>query len=139
MIRMRNQSLQSLLPTLLPLLRAWQSASESERTAITSSEWNALKELQAEKTRLQVQIDGVLEQAGGHEGWTAPGLSLLPPELREQVTLLKRLEQENQALLEQKLTVVRSGMAQVNASVRHLRLVHQAYTQPSAGRWQSYS
>ena len=132
-------ALQSLLPELLPLLQAWRSLCESEHTAIESSEWEALKTAQAEKKKLQSQIDAALARTGERPMAPGPSHRLLPPQVAELVSELKRLEQENRDLLDQKLSVARSGMVQVNASVRHLRQVHQAYGQNASGNWQSYS
>ena len=131
--------LQSFHTELISLLETWRTLSESERVAIESSEWEALKTFQVEKTRLQVQIDSVLKRIAERSISPSSNTRLLPLEVAERVTVLKRLEQDNRDLLDRKLILARSSMTQVNASVRHLRQVHQAYSRNTSGIWESYS
>ena len=136
---MRTEAFQPFVAEVIPLLEIWRTLSESERAAIESSEWEALKIFQAQKMKLQVQIDSVLKRAGERSMSPGPNTRLLSPQVSELVTVLKQLEQDNRDLLDRKLSLARSGMAQVNASVRHLRQVHQAYGQNTSGIWESYS
>ena len=136
---MSNAAFHSIPPELPPLLEAWRSLSEAERTAIESSNWESLRKHQTQKQELQARIDAVLGRTGEPLTLSVPRLRFLPPPAAELIQVIKRLEQENHELLEKKLSIVRSGMAQVNASVLNLRQVQQAYGQNSSGIWESYS
>ena len=120
---------------LLDLLNRWQELSERERVAITESHWETLSALQTQKQELQARIDRVLP-APGREGAPPP---LFPAKVADLVSRLKSLEEENRSQLEGKLSSLRSGMTQMNTSVRRLRQVHQAYGHTTEGAWHSYS
>lgn len=128
-------------PELLTLLQTWRTLTDEERGAIECSDWERLSNAQAGKQQLQTKIDAALKEvpalAKASSVNTPP--RFLPPEVSELIQRLKQLEVENRELLDRKLSVLRSGMASVNTSVRHLRQVHQAYGQSPSGMWQSYS
>lgn len=131
----KNPSPSPSEPELLDLLSRWQELSERERVAITESHWETLSALQTQKQELQARIDRLLP-TDSREG--TPTASF-PAAVTELVSRLRCLEEDNRSQLEGKLSSLRSGMTQMNTSVRRLRQVHQAYGHTTEGAWHSYS
>jgi|SRR5579872_5406321 len=116
------------------LLGRWFELTCAEAGAIQSAAWPALKEIQADKLRLQESITQDREKWMVENPRGAAG-----GPFRAEVDKLLSLEARNAELLAGQLRKVRSEKESLDRAFRNLRKIHRSYVRNPETVWHCYS
>ena len=125
--------------TVNALYEDWRILSESEGSAIASSDWDRVAQCQEAKQQLQDRL--IVATEALQKEAVAQGQNPKRTErgLRPIVERLIQLELRNQELLASRRQAVASEKAELEKTDRNLRQVQHAYGTPRDVAWQSYS
>ncbi|HEV8541082.1 MAG TPA: hypothetical protein VGR78_01710 [Verrucomicrobiae bacterium] len=123
---------------LLDLYQSWKQLTEREGKAIVSSNWSEVRRCQEAKQQLQPAIIRSAEAAGAG-GDHGSEQSDLQKQIRAVINDLIQLENQNNAVLQKRLTSVEEARVELDQTAQRLRRVHGSYVPKPGSAWNQYS
>ena len=124
---------------LFELLEDWRRLTLAEKEAITSLDWETLRDLQEKKLSIQPRIAEGEAAVFGPKSSTTARRGTEKKRLREYVEALAKLEKQNADLLAKLIASDKQRIENAGQSLRSLRVVQRAYAKAAESFWHSYS
>jgi hypothetical protein len=131
---------------LLELYQSWKQLTEREGKAIVSSNWPEVRRCQEAKQQLQPAIirstaaaSATSTRATNGPSDQEPDQSHLQKQIRAVINDLIQLENQNNAVLQERLASNEEARVELDHTAQRLRRVHGSYVPKPGSAWNQYS
>ena len=124
---------------LFGLLNEWRDLTLQEKVAISSLDWEILRDLQKKKSLLQPRIAREELALFGPDSSPTSKRNANKKRLRGYVEELAELERKNSETLASLIASDKQKIENAGQTLRSLRVVQRAYAKSSQSFWHSYS